>query len=217
MANNPIQSEDIQRLLITQAMGQALAAWARVEEEMSLVFIHAMGATFDPSARAVFFSVRSFEARLGMTDAAIKAMYPPLPEDTLGKEWNALHNRLRVKNKSRNEIAHAGVLFVATNGGKSIAYADPYLNVTSRRSLPIDTNLRSLKQITEAEQGFISAALRISAFEMDLAAHLKRQPTSLLRANHSDPAVRNPASQRFRELAKLSQPFDPSPQSDDQV
>ena len=92
MAKDPVLPEEFQRHMITQFMGQALSTWARVEEELSLVFIHAIGAAFDEPARAVFFSVRSFEARLGMTHAAIDAMHPPLPSpvppatDSLSKE-----------------------------------------------------------------------------------------------------------------------------------
>lgn len=192
-------------------MGAAIGAWARIEEELSLVFVHAIGAPFDAPARAVFYSVRSFEARLGMTQAAVNAMWPVLPQPGLGKEWNALYNRLRDKNKSRNEIAHSGLISYSEDGAPSEVYADPYLNLTSRRNFPAKEQLRTRNQIDAIRGGFDLAAIRLSTFETELALHLGRQPTSLLRVNHPDPEVRNPAIQSFQEFAKRRPPFPPTP------
>jgi hypothetical protein len=87
---------DAQRLLISASIGDAISAWARVEEELSIIFEHALAANNPKSASAVFYSVRSFEARLTMTQASISMLWPPLPTDDQS-EWDSLVNLLNRK------------------------------------------------------------------------------------------------------------------------
>ncbi len=200
MAPTPLPVE-IQGMLLTQSLGESLAIWARVEDELSLIFINAIGAQQDTAARAVFYAVRSFEARLSVTQAAVGAIWPPLP-GLIAAEWNALSNLLTRKAKARNALAHGGILELSINDGPTNAYIDPFLNVTGGRMVAKAENLLSVKQVQEKGDGFSKLALRVSAFEMMLALHLKRQPKSLLRVNHPDPAVRAQANQTPQEHPK---------------
>ena len=90
-------------------VGQALQAWANVERTLGRLFIHLLGGT--ESARAVYYTVIVFNARLDMTDAAFRGSYPRPDHLT---EWEALAKRLKTKSKIRNKLAHFETTFDKT-------------------------------------------------------------------------------------------------------
>jgi hypothetical protein len=143
---------ELQQITLAALLGHALSTWARVEEELCLVFEAALNTPNPFAARACFYAVRSFEARLDVVHAAITSIHL-LPVE-LSKEWKAIHNNLRRKARARNQLAHSAITNISVNGGPMNAYIDPFSDTSSRRKLPLIENVLTQKQMEERLSSF---------------------------------------------------------------
>lgn len=95
------------------AIGDALGRWAGVEWEVCRLFCKCVNAESTGPAMSGYWAVASFDARLKMTDAAVRTLLIVEPK-AINDEWNAINNHLVRKNRTRNKLAHGS--FVMTGG-----------------------------------------------------------------------------------------------------
>lgn len=178
--------DDLEYEAIASLLGQAIAAWTRVEEELCLVFQAALNAPHPYVARAVYYEVHSFETRLDMTDAAVRAVMPFLKADLSG-EWKSLYEKLGKAKRKRNQIAHADIIGHSVHPAPMAYYVDPYGEETAKRSMPrlIDPRrLLSQTHVTHRRNSFLLTACRVAKFETQLCAEQGRPSASFLLATH---------------------------------
>jgi hypothetical protein len=170
------------------AIGRALTTWGQLEDALCRVYCHTISTNSYP-ARAGFWVVESFRAKLGMTDAVVSARFSRTAD--IATEWNALHNRLLKKNQTRNALAHGSVInqsytkpktkkkeretFFAPfywKGDRIFKIADSFAKHGVYDGRP--DNRMYLKDIEQAEDGFRKATDRLSELS-DRIYELQRQ------------------------------------------
>lgn len=99
--------EERRRDLYT-AVGIALSRWNRVEWSLCNLFSTCISADFSGASSRAYWAVLSFDAKLKMVDAAMRARCSSLPRFL--SQWNKINNRLSTQNRVRNKIAHGTVM-----------------------------------------------------------------------------------------------------------
>jgi hypothetical protein len=96
---------------LKSAYADAMWGWVHIEAIIFSSYAAALGvlqANIEP-ARSAFFAINSFEARLLMTNAAIKQRWeknPVISPYVNFSEWDELFQRCREASKQRGSIAH---------------------------------------------------------------------------------------------------------------
>jgi hypothetical protein len=106
-----------------EAVGDAITAWAAVEDAAFLAFSAIIQAKQPDAVSAAFHALSTFGPKLDMIHAAMThglSKHPAVLDD-----WNNLHNRLRRASKKRNKIAHLPAWIV---NGRAVL-GPSYLNV----------------------------------------------------------------------------------------
>ena len=85
------------------AYGEAMAAWAIVEQNLLAVFHFHTAPREYAVGSGIYWKLQGFRARLDVTDAAVEASGRSADEL---KEWKRISEKLGRKSKSRNKLAH---------------------------------------------------------------------------------------------------------------
>jgi hypothetical protein len=88
------------------ALGKAVTQWQEVEQALAMIFLDAHTQSTRLRANVIFHTVLSFETRLDMVDAALKASRGT---KFLAK-WQTLFNRCSKRARRRNQLAHFGLM-----------------------------------------------------------------------------------------------------------
>ena len=178
-------SVDEEERLFTAALGKAITNWQMVEGALSGVFCNLIGARFHEAANMAFFSVLSFEAKLGMTDAAAQSTIGSTP---LWNEWSPLFNRAGRRNKRRNQLAH---FMLAYDGSKRPGYRFHIRPSAFDRRTEYRWGTKPPEingcQLTAMGNSFSKLAADMRRFVIRSAA-LPLWPTELYPASEGDPA-----------------------------
>ncbi|MBV5257497.1 hypothetical protein FLX56_03550 [Synechococcus moorigangaii CMS01] len=94
------------------AIGQALIAWAQLENRLEAVFTISLQTSSSESAHAVWASLSGFRARLDVTDGALKVNSP---SSQIQERWSKIKERCRKKSLRRNDLAHGTMFYEHTN------------------------------------------------------------------------------------------------------
>ena len=187
---------------IYAAIGNALVRWARLEYGVCQVFCEALSpAAHDPNGNSIttfspasdaFWATMSFEAKLKMTTAAVEARLSrpsQYASDSLLAEWAKLAKRVGEKSRSRNKLAHGGMLWTTNPDGSLRAdYVPYYFPIMSGKhtihaypgcggemhiasSLPSEKSRMSAKRIETIRCGFDVAIQRLNRFLGALREH----------------------------------------------
>jgi hypothetical protein len=164
--NFPTEKElSDQRNALYCAVGEALTAWAEVESALGALFAYAVNREDHMAGFRAYWNIVSFEAKLAVCHATIKAAVSYNPD--LTREWSAIHNRLLDKNKKRNKLAHGQVVQQARDFAKRDFFQEvwfiPYY-VSGQLGKGIssaDQERLSVKEIKEIRKGFTIAQNRL--------------------------------------------------------
>lgn len=85
------------------AYGEAMAAWASVEQNLFAVFHFHTAPREYAVGPGIYWTLQGFRARLDVTDAAVSAS--GRAKEQL-QEWNKISDKLKRKSLSRNKLAH---------------------------------------------------------------------------------------------------------------
>jgi hypothetical protein len=102
-------------------LGRAIAGWSSVELSLCRVFEHALGTPSSAPARSAFFANHAFSSKFEMTQHAFLVTYAKTP---LAPHWDRVGEKLRVKAKVRNNLAHAPVVLAAQQPKGRRVYMD---------------------------------------------------------------------------------------------
>lgn len=101
-----------------QAYARGLLVWQMVEQNLFFIFSHLINSNAQtPVVSAVYHTVINFNARLEMTDAAMKMAFHGSPK--LG-EWETLIKTMNTCSKLRNKLAHSTLILHTNHGNKSL-------------------------------------------------------------------------------------------------
>jgi hypothetical protein len=101
-----------------QAIGEAISAWQTVENSLFNIFFQCLGAPSMGAASIAFSSVENFRAKLGMTDALVHFRLKDRDDAIL--EWDTLNRKTMTLSKTRNALAHHGVVWLQIGRTKPI-------------------------------------------------------------------------------------------------
>jgi hypothetical protein len=97
-----------------KAVGQITSDWAQIEDTLFGLFVVAITGKWLVGDlrpyRAAFFSISSYEPKIRMINAALRARYVEKP--SIVKEWDGLKSRLNTASGNRNQVAHLVVMNV---------------------------------------------------------------------------------------------------------
>jgi hypothetical protein len=146
-------------------VGSGINAWSLVEFELCLLFKQALQADNEDGASAAFYAMRSFEARLAITNAALESILTlkDMPPE-LHAEWTNIFNRTSKKAKKRAELAHSGMV-MEDGKAKLEVFPKMYHHGTNGKAEIYLT----AKVLAERRTSFSQLAMQLSDFEKKLA------------------------------------------------
>ena len=149
------------------ALGAALLAWQRVENNLFLIFNFLAGPHKKPAVlSAIYYSGVNLMPRLKMVNATAEVV---LKDNPYLQEWKKLHKKILKRADNRNSLAHFG-LVRHKNGEKIKLFLKPSLfNVNADHNLEYD-----VKQIDKWRLSFIDLSSDLSKFLDNLPANLPK-------------------------------------------
>lgn len=171
-------------------LGQAMAAWAQVEQQILSAYTRTVNAPDHRCSQLSFIIPTSFNIRLQMTDAVVRTLI--LDEAVMAK-WDKLQERARKKSLVRNQLAHGIVLCMLPEVELVIA-----ASVNDPRKDFIHKPLNA-KQLVDVRDSFLKLELDLRLFWVE---HLSGWPAQ-------DPPPTEPAVQNPRPADTPEQPQPP--------
>ena len=110
-------------------MGQGLEAFSGIEMEMAKVFAIAARCKDPKTSERIFWSVASLDARIAMTNGALKSAFAVLEESELPDIWADIFNEIKEQKGKRAELAHGLALRMfwrTRKGSRSDVFFAPY-------------------------------------------------------------------------------------------
>ncbi|MFI5020609.1 MAG: hypothetical protein ACHQRJ_03005 [Alphaproteobacteria bacterium] len=105
-------TEDEEKQRFYHALGLAISRWQIVEISLGHIFRFLLtgaagsgNATMSAAARAAYYAVLNFNAKLTMTNLAFQMHSGKMTQEQRD-EWKSLYNRATRKAKERNELVH---------------------------------------------------------------------------------------------------------------
>lgn len=177
-----------------EAVGRALTTWSWLEHKLAEVFCNSIGRSlYNTPVESAFWAVVSFDGKREMTDAVVRESFRHV--SAIATEWNALNNRLIMKNRQRNKLAHGTVISLGqAQVGRTIHKADCYfapyhwpnsLAVPTLEQLSdpkFETRPRDrmyVRDIREMEEGFKKTTQRLHDMSKLIEAHWRRRKRRL--------------------------------------
>lgn len=151
--------------------GTAISVWQHVEEGLYLVYRAITQASRPGAEAAAFYSITSFSAQFGLTNAAFRFAFHDKNE--LLKEWGILWNAIKTQSKKRNEIVHGMIWteFSETQKERKI-YIGPISTDPNDKIPPKQPNhkpqLLTLKILKEIERDFRTLAASLRQFSQKI-------------------------------------------------
>lgn len=137
----------------------ALAAWARIEDELFRVFCGLL--QDEVRGAAVYYTLRTFSLQLAVTHAVATEVLQP---DAV-KTWKAIHDGLKKAAEQRNVLAHYRDMYVSGDAGVPYRILVPSMYATGK--LSSDWKQQAGYAKTELEQklrGFLKLHREVSGF-----------------------------------------------------
>lgn len=117
---------DQNNVSIQYAIGYAIQQWGSVEDSLCHTYAICVGGAdwrnFGP-ASAAYWATHSFHNRLAVTDAAVQQV---IARPCILKTWGTMRERLRQRNKKRNQLAHFAVMHNYKPDGTDEEMVVPY-------------------------------------------------------------------------------------------
>jgi len=150
-----------------RALASALLAWQSVENNLFLIFNFLVGPHKKSAVlSAVYHSVISLRHHLNMVNAAATVV---LKDDPYLNVWNKLSERIGKSSRSRNNLAHFGLVAHTDIKGHTEALLKPSIfNVKAKSDEEYDT-----QQIDEWRISFIALSSDLSKFLDELPSVLQ--------------------------------------------
>ena len=98
---NP-QSPELREIFET--LGLAISLWNNVEFGLLCIFCRCLEPAPDDTVTSLFWSIKTFEAKLNATHTVVVKRYP---NDVVSTPWRAMKSRCQKLQAKRNALAHA--------------------------------------------------------------------------------------------------------------
>jgi hypothetical protein len=168
------------------AVGEAISAWSFVEEALLNIYVSAVSLTTtttqggvghtrnDPAAVAVLHSVRGFDSKLKMIDAALKTNLKGLDEEaeSILECWKSAKKSADSLTQHRNRLAHSHVMGVGGNDGTTEVCLLPPLHGDKYIAHLLGDNRRiMLQEIIQWKKSFYKCADKLKKILRRIGSH----------------------------------------------
>lgn len=185
-----ISNPDNDRLLLHAAIGEAVCAWAGLEDRLCWLYAYALDIPEASSLAAkAFYPVVSFDARLKLADSILKHRLQD--DDWALQKWKSLQAAIAKKNKIRNKFAHCQIHPLYVNGDYRGTYLLPYYTMFSLFDLTTKDHKKfiegrgvsppwwsssfKLNDVKEQVGAFLDLSHQIYEFCNQLRGHMPRE------------------------------------------
>jgi hypothetical protein len=166
------------------AVGEAISAWSFVEEALLTIYVSAVSLTCtdsigghtrnDPAAAAVLHSVRGFDSKLKMIDAALQTNLKGLGDEaeSILKCWKSAKKSADSLTQRRNCLAHWQVMGVGGNDGATEVCLLPPLHGDKYIAHLLGDNPRiMLQEIIQWKKSFYECADKLKKILRRIGSH----------------------------------------------
>lgn len=120
----PGQGADQAIAELHRVVGEATSRWAQIEDSLFVLFVVALSGTWQGDVRpyrAVFFTLRAYEPKMRMINAAMNQRYRD--EAPILADWKVLKKRTDAAAKFRNDLSHLSAVVACTTDPNAPAVA----------------------------------------------------------------------------------------------
>jgi hypothetical protein len=146
-------------------MGNTLATWQGVEHTIADIYLVFFRPRRADAAAVAFYSVRTFEARLGIVDALVTFFCSDAQKTT----WGELYAAARKRSRKRNAVAHGLVGRHGKAPNTEFVVGKSIYDIADFPDPPLRNGFYTIKELQEMCTTFVAVTKQLDAFRHVLA------------------------------------------------